>query len=42
MTMRCRRYKTIRHKDIFWADGKMSMEVHLVKVEDFKKKKKLD
>jgi hypothetical protein len=42
MTMRCRRYKTIRHEDIFWADGKMSMEAHLVKVEDFKKKKKLD
>jgi hypothetical protein len=38
MTMRCTRYKTIRHEDILWADGKMSMEAHLVKVEDFQKK----
>jgi hypothetical protein len=41
MTMRCTRYKTIRHEDILWADGKMSMEAHLVKVEDFQKKEEI-
>jgi hypothetical protein len=36
--MHCIRYKTIIHEDILWVDGKMSMEAHLVKVEDFQKK----